>query len=479
MHRRRFMADSGMGFSGLAAAAMLAQDGIVRGAVPSGQHHFPPRAKSVIWVFLSGGYSHMETFDPKPALNKYAGKTYSETPYPNPVESELHKLRFRSVAAEEINVRDVYPTIYPLQIGFRQHGESGIAISDWWPHLAGCVDDISFVRNMWTTDNDHAAENQIHTGRHRLDEPEPSIGAWAHYGLSSLNENLPRFVVLGGPTRTDTRLSIDSYYLGPEHSGVPLKLDPQNPLAFGARQTGHTAAQQASEFQLVEELNRISAEKFPGDEQLQARIKSYELAFRMQASVPDAVDLSAEDASTASLYGIDNAATKVAGERLLAARRMVERGVRFVQVFPSAYGTWDSHQKLRENHSKMCLSVDKPVAGLLKDLKQRGLMEDVTVVFCTEFGRTPGLEERSGGNTGRDHHPNGFTVWLAGAGIKRGHVHGATDELGYHALGEGHYVTDLHATVLHLLGLDNTQLEVPGRKRLDIDRGKVIGDILT
>lgn len=479
MQRRRFMADSGMGFSGLAAAAMLAQDGVVRGAVPSGQHHFPPRAKSVIWVFLSGGYSHMETFDPKPALNKYAGKTYSETPYPNPVESELHKLRFRSVAAEEINVRDVYPTIYPLQIGFRQHGESGIAISDWWPHLAGCVDDISFVRNMWTTDNDHAAENQIHTGRHRLDEPEPSIGAWAHYGLSSLNENLPRFVVLGGPTRTDTRLSIDSYYLGPEHSGVPLKLDPRNPLAFGARQAGHTAAQQASEFQLVEELNQISAEKFPGDEQLQARIKSYELAFRMQASVPDAVDLSAEDASTASLYGIDNAATKVAGERLLAARRMVERGVRFVQVFPSAYGTWDSHQKLRENHSKMCLSVDKPIAGLLTDLKQRGLMEDVTVVFCTEFGRTPGLEERSGGNTGRDHHPNGFTVWLAGAGIKRGHVHGATDELGYHALGEGHYVTDLHATVLHLLGLDNTQLEVPGRKRLDIDRGKVIGDILT
>jgi len=479
MQRRKFMADSGMGFSGLAAAAMLAQDGIVRGAIPTGQHHFPPRAKSVIWVFLSGGYSHMETFDPKPALNKYSGKTYSETPYSNPVESELHNKRFRSVAAEEINVRDVYPTIYPLQVGFRQHGQSGIAISDWWPHLAGCVDDISFVRNMWTTDNDHAAENQIHTGRHRLDEPEPSIGAWAHYGLSSLNENLPRFVVLGGPTRTDTRLSIDSYYLGPEHSGVPLQLDPQNPLAFGARQAGHTAAQQASEFQLVEELNQISAEKFPGDEQLQARIKSYELAFRMQAAVPDAVDLSAEDASIASLYGLDNAATKVAGERLLAARRMVERGVRFVQVFPSAYGTWDSHQKLRENHSKMCLSIDKPIAGLLTDLKQRGLMEDVTVVFCTEFGRTPGLEERSGGTTGRDHHPNGFTIWLAGAGIKRGHVHGATDELGYHALGEGHYVTDLHATVLHLLGLDNTQLEVPGRKRLDIDRGKVIADILT
>ncbi|MCP4857303.1 MAG: DUF1501 domain-containing protein [Fuerstiella sp.] len=479
MHRRTFMADSGMGFYGLAAGAMLTADGAVRGDVSTGQHHFAPRAKSVIWVFLSGGYSHVETFDPKPALNKYAGKSYADTPYPNPVDSPLHKTRFRSVAAEEINVRDVYPKIYPMQIGFRQHGESGIAITDWWPHLAECVDDISFVRNMWTTDNDHAAENQIHTGRHRLDETQPSIGAWAHYGLGSLNENLPRFVVLGGPTRTDTRASIDSYYLGPQHAGVPLKLDPQNPLTFGARHPGHSAKQQADEFHFVNELNRLTTEEFPHDEKLQARIRSYELAFRMQSAVPDAVDLSAETSQTTDLYGINETHSKVAGQRLLAARRMVERGVRFVQVFPSSYGTWDSHQKLQEKHAKMCVSVDKPIAGLLKDLKQRGLMEDVAVVFCTEFGRTPGLEERSGGTTGRDHHPNGFTVWLAGAGIKRGHVHGATDELGYHALGEGHYVTDLHATVLHLLGLDNTKLEVPGRRRLDIDRGKVITDILT
>ena len=479
MHRRRFLADSGMGFSGLAAGAMLAADGVTRGDTIGGQQHFAPRAKSVIWVFLSGGYSHMETFDPKPALNKYAGRSYADTPYPNPVDSPLHRKRFRSVPAEEINVRDVYPKIFPMQIGFRQRGECGVAITDWWPHLGDCVDDISFVRNMWTTDNDHAAENQIHTGRHRLDETQPSIGAWAHYGLGSVNENLPRFVVLGGPTRTDTRASIDAYYLGPQHAGVPLKLDPTNPLIFGSRQAGHSAKQQMDEFQFVNELNRLTMDEFPDDEKLQARIKSYELAFRMQSAVPEAVDLSAESSPTADLYGINDAHSKVAGQRLLAARRMVERGVRFVQVFPSTYGTWDSHQKLKENHAKMCLSVDKPIAGLLKDLKQRGLMEDVAVVFCTEFGRTPGLEERSGGATGRDHHPNGFTVWLAGAGIKRGHVHGATDELGYHALGEGHYVTDLHATVLHLLGLDNTKLEVPGRKRLDIDRGKRISDILT
>ncbi len=480
MQRRDFLADSGLGFTGLAMGSMLAADGIVRGDLaPDGESHFAPRAKSIIWVFLSGGYSQMETFDPKPMLTRYAGQTYAETPFPNPVESPLHRQRFRSAPAEEINVRDVYTKIFPMQVGYAQHGQSGIAVTDWWPHLARQVDNICFVRNMWTTDNDHAAENQIHTGRHKLDETQPSIGAWAHYGLGSLNENLPRFVVLGGPTRSDTRESIDSYYLGPAHAGVPLKLDPGNPLAFGTRRSGQSARQQASEFDLVARLNRLTAEERPADKQLAARIKSYELAFRMQSAVPEAVDLSAESEHISQLYGMYDDRTKVAGQRLLAARRMVERGVRFVQVFPSAYGTWDSHQKLKENHSKMCFSVDQPIAGLLTDLKQRGLMEDVVVVFCTEFGRTPGLEERASGTTGRDHHPNGFTVWLAGAGVKRGYVHGATDELGYHALGNGHYVTDLHATVLHLLGLDNTRLEVPGRKRLDIDRGNVITDVIS
>ena len=480
MQRREFLADCGMGFTGLAMGSMLAADGMVRGAeLPTGAPHFTPRAKSIVWVFLSGGYSQIETFDPKPALNRYAGKTYADTPFPNPVESPLHKERFRSVPAEELNIRDVYPTIFPMQIGYARHGENGIEVTDWWPHLAKQVDDLCFVRNMWTTDNDHAAENQIHTGRHRLDETQPSIGAWAHYGLGSINENLPRFVVLGGPTRTDTSQSIESYYLGPAHAGVPLKLDPANPLAFGARRSGQSARQQANEFDLVAELNQLTASTRPQDARLAARIKSYELAYRMQSAVPEAVALNQETADTQQLYGIDEGPTKLAGERLLAARRMVERGVRFVQVFPSPYGTWDSHQKLKENHARMCRSVDKPIAGFVADLKQRGLLDDVAIVFCTEFGRTPGREERGSNTTGRDHHPHGFTVWLAGAGLKKGYVHGATDELGYHALGSGHYVTDLHATVLHLLGLDNTRLEVPGRKRLDIDRGQVITDILS
>ncbi|MBL8816890.1 MAG: DUF1501 domain-containing protein [Planctomyces sp.] len=482
--RRPFLADLGLGCAGMALGDMFAADGLWNRAVADERADAAsidgiPKAKSVIWIFLSGGYSHVETFDPKPALNKYAGMTFDKTPFENPVHSPLHRKRFRSVPAEEINVRDVYPTIFSMQVGWGKHGESGIEITDWWPHLAGCVDELCFVRNMWTTDNDHAAENQIHTGRHKLDEPQPTIGSWASYGLGALNENLPRYVVLGGPTRSDTRQSIDAYYLGPQYSGVPLEVDPANPLPFGKRLSSQTEDAQRREFQLVQQLNGLAAAEYPEDQDLRARIRAYELAFRMQTSVPEAVDFQQETEQTRQLYGLDQDATRAAGMKLLAARRLVERGVRFVQVFPSTYGVWDSHQKLKENHTRLCATVDLPVAGLIQDLKQRGLMEDVTVVFCTEFGRTPGLELRGGGKDGRDHHPNGFTVWLAGAGIKKGCVHGATDELGYHALGDGHYVTDLHATVLHLLGLNNRKLEIPGRRRLDIDHGSVITEILT
>jgi hypothetical protein len=481
--RRSFLADFGMGFTGLALGAMLHRDGIVRADTapvwrpPTGQPDFVPRAKSVIWVFLSGGYSHLETFDPKPALNKYEGKTFKETPFDDPLASPLHDKRSRSVVADAINVRDKYAIIYPLQVGFKKHGQSGIEVSDWWPHVASCVDDICFVRSMYTTDNDHAAENQIHTGRHRLDETQPSIGAWVHYGLGSLNDNLPSFVVLGGPTRPDTRQSIHSYYLGPEHAGVPLALDPKNPLPYGSRAAEVLAEQQRNEYELINKLNGLVAAEYPDDDAIRARIRSYELAFRMQMAVPDAVDLAAETSETQQLYGLDNDTTKLAGQRLLAARRLVERGVRFVQVYPSPYGVWDSHQNLQKLHAEQSARIDKPVAGLLKDLKRRGLFDDVAVVFCTEFGRTPGLEQRAGGKTGRDHHPHGFTVWLAGAGLKRGFVHGATDELGFHAIEPGHYVTDLHATVLNLLGLDHHKLEIPGRKRLEIDYGEPIREI--
>lgn len=230
------------------------------------------------------------------------------------------------MAAEEINVRDVYPTIYPMQIGWKKHGQSGIEITDWWPHLAKHADDLCFIRNIWTTDNDHAAENQIHTGRHRLDEQQPSIGAWAHYGLASQNSSLPKFAVLGGPTRSDTRQSIDSYYLGPQHSGVPIAIDPINPLPFGQRMPTQTQAQQIREYQLIHKLNGLSALEYPHDKDLLARIHSYELAYRMQTSVPEAMNFASETLNTTRLYGLDNPVTKLAGERLLAARRLTERG---------------------------------------------------------------------------------------------------------------------------------------------------------
>ncbi|MBM3457146.1 MAG: DUF1501 domain-containing protein, partial [Armatimonadetes bacterium] len=467
--RRTLLADTGLGFAGLALGALLFQDGVARAdaaqpwAPPTGRPEFRPRAKSVIWIFLSGGYSHLETFDPKPALNQYAGQTFDKTPFPDPLKSPLHDKRSRSVVASEINVRDRYPSVYPLQIGYRKHGQSGIEVSDWLPETAKWVDHLAIVRSMYTTDNDHAAENQIHTGRHRLDELQPSVGAWVHYGLGSLNDNLPQFVVVGGPTRADTRVSIDAGYLGPEHAGVPLALDPTNPLPYGRRGADVLEEEQRNEYDLIGRLNRLSGGDSPADARLRARIRSYELAFRMQTAVPEALAMGTESDGTRRMYGIDQAHTRQAGERLLAARRLVERGVRFVQVYPTPYGVWDSHQKLKDNHGKQCAAVDRPVAGLLADLQQRGLWEDTVVVFCTEFGRTPGLELRGGGKDGRDHHPHGFSVWLAGAGLKRGFVHGATDELGFHALEPAHYVTDLHSTVLHLLGMDFRHLEIPGR----------------
>jgi hypothetical protein len=257
-----------------------------------------------------------------------------------------------------------------------------------------------------------------------------------------------------------------------------LAVDPKNPLPYGTRPEGVSAEEQANEYDLINKLNGLAAVEYPDDERLRARIKAYELAFKMQAAVPEAMNFPSEPEHIRRLYGLDKDHTKVAGERLLCARRLAERGLRFVLVYPSGLSAWDSHQKLRENHEKLCPNVDLPVAGLLRDLKQRGLTEDVLVVFCTEFGRTPGLEQRSGGKDGRDHHPHGFTIWFAGAGIKGGTIHGATDELGYHALGDGHYVTDIHATVLHLLGLDPHKLEIPGRKRLEIDYGTPIREIL-
>jgi hypothetical protein len=481
--RRTFLADLGMGFTGVVLASMLHRDGHVRAgepagwAPPDGRPHFAPKAKSVIWLFMIGGTSHVESFDPKPALTKYAGKTIAETPYAKALTDKLAD-NVRIVVPNDANGH-IRQQIYPLQVGYRKHGQSGLEISDWWPHLARCADDLAVVRSMWTTDNNHGAQLQFHTGRHSLEGPFPTIGSWVHYGLGSLNDDLPQFVVLGTPI-ADCCGGIGghgAHYLGPEHDGVQLSVDPRDPLPFATPGPDVFEEEQQGEFALLNRLNRLSEVQYPDDPALRARIKSYELAFRMQAAVPEALRLPNEAPAIQRLYGLDHDETKTFGAQCLAARRLVERGVRFVQIFHGSNGgagAWDAHSNLQAGHSRLCAQVDQPIAALIQDLKQRGLLDETLVVWATEFGRTPGAQ---GGN-GRDHHPFGFPVWMAGGGIKGGVAHGATDELGFHAVEHRHYVTDIHATVLHQLGLDPHRLEVPGQKRLEIDFGHPIREIL-
>lgn len=466
--RRTFLTSTGLGFTGLALDAMFHRQ-------PDGKPHFEPKAKRVIWLFMIGGASQMETFDPKPALNQYAGKTIDETPYKDTLESPLVKKNLREVIA---GLHKVHPSIYPLQVGYARRGKSGIEVSDWFPHVGECIDDIAVVRSMWTTDNNHGAQLQFHTGRHVLEGQFPTIGSWVHYGLGALNDNLPQFVVLGEPIDSccGGPWAHGASYLGPEHDGVRLRVDAKNPLPFASPGPEVYQEEQEREFALIDKLNRVSQIRYPEDPALRARIKSYELAFRMQTAVPEVMRLDKESAATRAMYGLDQEVTRPFGEICLSARRMAEQGVRFVQIFHGAggAGAWDAHSNLKTGHTKLCQQTDKPIAGLLKDLKQRGLLEDTLVVWCTEFGRTPGAQN----SNGRDHHPYGFSVWLAGGGIKGGVTHGATDELGFHAVENRHYVTDLHATVLHQLGLDPRRLEVPGRKRIELDYGKPIREII-
>jgi hypothetical protein len=472
-NRRTFVTDLGMGFTGIALAAMLHRDGFGNAhswMPPTGQSHFAPKAKSVIWLFMNGGVSHVESFDPKPMLNKYAGKTIAETPFAevqNPEKLAIERLVVPDANGNQRN------ELYPLQVGFRKHGESGIEVSDWFPHIARNVDRMAIIRSLWTTDSNHGAQTQFHSGRHMNDGEYPTLGAWVHYGLGSLNENLPQFISIGSREYWNKR---DGFYLGPAHDAVPLRIDPQNPLDFSRSERPFSAGAQAIGADLVRELNTIRGAEYPFDSALAARINSYELAFRMQTSIPEILDFSQETAATKRLYGIDVPHCREFASQLLAARRLVERGVRFIQIQHggSGAGAWDAHSGLRSNHSSLALSVDQPIGALLEDLDSRGMLDETLVVFATEFGRTPGSQN----SDGRDHHIFAFSIWMAGGGLKRGVVHGATDEIGFHSVDNRHYVTDIHATILKQLGLDSRRLEIPGRKRLDIDHGNPIDEIV-
>ena len=461
--RRRFLSDLGSGFAGIALAGMLQRDGLLRAetgewAPPDGKPHFAPKAKSVIWLFMAGGVSQTETFDPKPALNKYNGKTVAQIPIPNPLESDLIKNRLELVKGDANG--KIYEKLYGMQVGYGKHGKSGIEVSDWWPHLSKHIDDISVIRSMWTTASNHDAQLQFHTGRNRFDGFFPTIGAWVHYGLGSLNDSLPQFIVMGnkigdccGGIATEA-----ANYLGPQHDGVTLSVDPRNPLPFATPAAGVNAEQRLKSQQLLQRLNRLSAKEYTDDPALAARIKSYELAFRMQTSVPDVVNFDSETEATKKLYGFDQKETRPFGQQLLGARRFVERGVRFIQIMhgDGAAGAWDAHGGLKANHTKLAMQVDRPIAGLLKDLKQRGLLDETLVVWGGEFGRQPTAEYAKG--TGRDHNAYGFTMWMAGGGIKGGVSVGKTDDLGSAAIEDRMHVRHLHATILQQLGLGPNRL---------------------
>ncbi|MHB1557730.1 MAG: DUF1501 domain-containing protein, partial [Isosphaeraceae bacterium] len=439
--RRSFLADTGMGFTGLALGAMLARE-----AGASSAPALPAKAKSVIWIFLCGGVSHVESFDPKPELNRFAGKSIEATPY----KDVLNPSRLKDVVSANPN-HGGRKILMGLNTGVRRHGESGLEVADWWRHVGSCADDLAVVRSLWTTDNDHGAQLQFHTGRHVREGAHPTIGSWVSYGLGTRNEDLPEYVVLGEPTGDccGGSWTHGAAYLGPEYAGVRLNPDAREPLPFVEPAPGMTAEDQVAEFGLLGRLNRLAGIDYPDDPALRARIKAYELAFGMQTAVPETLKLADEHPSTQALYGLDRDVTRSFGRLCLAARRLVERGTRFVQLFHGGGGggAWDAHSGIRSNHTQLSEQVDLPIAGLLRDLKRRGMLDETIVVWGTEFGRSPGAQA-----DGRDHHPQGFCAWLAGGGIKGGVVHGATDEIGFHAVEDRHYVTDIHATVLHQLG---------------------------
>jgi hypothetical protein len=420
--------------------------------------HHPPRAKRVISLFMHGGPSHVDLFDPKPALKKYAGQ-----PLPESFGSVMTR---RNVAKNKL-LGPVRP--------FHRHGESGLEISDFLPHIAGRADDLCLLRSVHGDSVNHPQSvYQMNTGRVLMGWP--SVGSWVSYGLGSENQSMPAFVVLpdpggglkGGPP------AWGNGFLPASHQGTTLRPG-KNPI-LNLRPPISEQRQRAV-LDLTHRLNERHLARRDFDPELSARIESYELAYRMQATAPELVDISRESAETHRLYGIGEKDTDEFGTRCLLARRMVERGVRFVQVYSGDTNGWDAHKDVLGNHGLYCRRTDRPVAALLTDLQRRGLLEDTLVIWGGEFGRMPMSEQ----GTGRDHNPWGYTVWLAGAGVKGGMAYGATDPVGLRAEKDPVHIHDLHATLLHLLGLDHERLTHfhNGRDhRLTDVAGRVVTEIL-
>ncbi len=458
--RREFLLRAGGGCGALALAALMDRD--ARAAEPGTQRpHFPAQAKSVIWCFLDGGPSHIDLFDPKPELNRLAGKPLPDS-FVRPVTA-MGRTAFTDLLAS--------------QRKFKQHGASGTWVSDWYPEIAQCVDDIAIVRGCHADGLNHVGSVcQMNTGS--VLAGRPSLGAWSLYGLGSENEELPGFVVLqdypdeppGGNRNWGTG------FMPATHQGTRFRAE-GTPILHLAPDEPESAERQRRRLDFVQQLNAAHRNGREEDDQLEARIAAYELAHRMQTAAPEVVDLSNETAATQQLYGLDRPETMRTGRNCLLARRMVERGVRFVQLYFGSGSKWDAHAHVEENHGRYCRESDRPIAGLLRDLKQRGLLDSTLVIWGGEFGRTPMSES----GDGRDHNPYGFTMWMAGGGIRGGVTHGATDEIGLYAIEGRAHVHDLHATILHCLGLHHEQLTFlhNGRdERATINGGNVIREIL-
>lgn len=470
--RRSFLQETAAGLGTIALWNLLAQEGRAAGfsealsainplepKVP----HFAPATKSVIFLFMSGAPSHIDLFDPKPEMKKWDGQ-----PMPTSLTKDLRLAFIRPDAKVWASTRV-----------FEPYGQSGIEFSDWTPHIGSCADDICMIRSMFTEQfNHHPGQLMMNCGTPLVGRP--SMGAWVSYGLGSESQSLPGFVVLSSGAGADAGSgNWTSGFLPSHYQGVPFR-GTGDPVLYLSSPAGVSAETQRARLDAIRDLNQSQFFK-TGDLEIASRIASYELAFRMQSAAPELLDFSKESKSTLDMYGVDKEPTKPFATNCLLARRMVERGVRFVQLF---HGTWDDHSNLNKNLKKNCDIVDQPTSALLKDLKQRGLLESTLVIWGGEFGRTPMVESRSVAQNaeGRDHHPFAFSVWMAGGGIKGGQVVGKTDEFGLNIVEEKIHVHDLQATILHCLGLNHEKLTFrhQGRDfRLTDVTGNVVKNLLT
>ena len=460
--RRQFLTQSGAGFGALALNGMLAEASTDRSASIAAGHHHPATAKSVIFLFMEGGPSQLDTFDRKPLLNKMAGESL-----PNSFREPITAMGEKG------------SPLLPSQRKWARYGESGLEISDWFPHVAQHADDLAIIRSCYGEGINHSGGcNLMNTGS--IIAGRPSLGAWVTYGLGTENEDLPAFVVMKDQKKPGTN-GVRSWgpgFLPATFQGTPVGDGPNDDaIANLTLPQGITEQRQLSKLAMIRKINQLHASRLPNVSTLDARIRSYELAYRMQSAAPEAVDLSLETEETKNLYGLNEKHTKNFGEICLLARRMVERGVRFIQLFSGTGSGWDAHSGIEANHTKYCGSVDLPIAGLIADLRRRGLLDQTLVVWGGEFGRTPMSEK---GN-GRDHNPTGFTMWMAGGGVQGGQVIGATDELGLYAIEDRAHVHDIHASILHLMGLDRLKLSYNHQGRLErptINEGEMIRKLL-